>query len=439
MTLAVAVIVALALTISGGAFVVLLRSSLISNIDSAAIARSQDIASLAQGGSLPSVLPPGREVSLVQVIDSAGRVVSASADIRGEGEIAHLRPIGGAVTRTVSDLPIGDGDPYRLTATSAASPSGELIVYVATSLEQVEAGMRTVTTALLIGLPLLFLLVCGLAWWITGRALRPVEAIRSKVEAISGRVSGGRVPEPPRNDEIGRLARTMNDMLDRLESASQAQRRFVSDASHELRSPLATVRAGIEVALAHPDTSDLESVGRVVLEENARLERLVDDLRLLAESDEGALASVRVPVDLDEVVMDEVARLGALEGPAIDVRGVSGARVVGDREQLRRVVRNLLDNARRHAHGEVRIELFSVVGAALFKVFDDGGGIPDEDRDRVFERFARLDKARARDDGGSGLGLAIVKEIVVAHQGEVQVSETPIGTCFEVRLPEWKA
>jgi signal transduction histidine kinase len=244
------------------------------------------------------------------------------------------------------------------------------------------------------------------------------------------------VPEPVTEDEIGRLARTMNAMLTRLEDATDRQRRFVADASHELRSPLTGIRAQIEVDLEHPELADWQATERDVLADAIRMQRLVDDLLVIAVADASALdAAHRAPVDLDEIVLAEARRLDTNTELTIDTRAVSGAQVDGNADQLLRVVRNLLDNAGHHARSQVELSLTESNTDVTLRVVDDGPGIPDADRERVFERFARVDDARGRDDdGGAGLGLAIVHDVVVAHGGSVAVENTP-GAAFTVVLP----
>jgi signal transduction histidine kinase len=228
----------------------------------------------------------------------------------------------------------------------------------------------------------------------------------------------------------------MNRMLGRLQRAHQRQRRFVADASHELRSPVASIRQHAEVALAHPASTTTGELAATVLAEDLRIERLVEDLLLLARADEHALPARRRQVDLDDLVFDEARRLRAATGLRVDVGAVSAGRVDGDADGLRRVLRNLGDNAARHASGRIGFALAERDGAAVLVVDDDGPGIPEADRERVLERFVRLDDARARDAGGSGLGLAIVAELVAAHGGAVGVAGSPFGGArVEVSLP----
>ena len=285
-------------------------------------------------------------------------------------------------------------------------------------------------------LPVLVGLVALVAWGVTGRALRPVEQIRHEVNDITHSSLDRRVSEPRARDEVGRLARTMNEMLDRLEDASERQRRFVSDASHELRSPVAAIRATGEVAIAHPDHADWPAVVGRMLAEDDRMERSSRDLLDLARGEETELPTTLV--DLDDIVLDEVGR-GGTGSTHISAERVSAGRVRGSREQLTRVVRNLLDNAIRHATTAVRISLTADSDDVTLVVEDDGPGIPPDDRERVFERFTRLDDGRARDAGGLGLGLAMVRSIAERHGGTATFTD-PTDDAFAgaravLRLP----
>jgi signal transduction histidine kinase len=260
--------------------------------------------------------------------------------------------------------------------------------------------------------------------------------MRAEVEAISNRQLHRRVPHPPGKDEIARLAMTMNRMLARLEQGQARQRRFVSDASHELRSPVATIRQHAEVALSHPDGTSIEELAEIVLKEDVRLQRLVEDLLLLSRMDEGTLGRHTESVDLDDLLFEEAKRLRGTTNLRIDTGSVSAGRVSGHRGQLDKLVRNLIDNAARHAQGAVALSLREADGVVVLIVDDDGEGIPRSERGRVFERFVRLEAARDRDSGGSGLGLAIVTEIAAAHRAAVAVVDSPLGgTRLEVRFP----
>jgi signal transduction histidine kinase len=305
----------------------------------------------------------------------------------------------------------------------------DLVVLAAQPLEEVHEAVGTVFSLVLLGVPLLVLVTGTVTYLAAGRALRPVEAIRARVAAAHGDLSV-RVPVPPAHDEVGRLAETMNAVLARLQAAQAAQRRFVADASHELRSPLATIVTGLEL-LAHGRTGP--DAVEALRGETARLSRLVDALLLLARADERGLRPRREDVDLDEVAQAERRRPSGGVVPRVHAAPV---RVVGDRGQLAQVLRNLVDNACRHARSQVVVVVRRDGPHAVVEVADDGPGVPPAERARVFQRFVRLDHARARADGGAGLGLAIVAEVVAAHGGTVHVGDGPLGgALFRVLLP----
>jgi len=299
------------------------------------------------------------------------------------------------------------------------------------SLAQVRASLRGFESAAAVTVPILVALMAVLIWIIVGRVLRPVEAIRSRVAEIGGGGLDRRVPEPGTDDEVGRLAATMNSMLDRLARSAERQQRFVSDASHELRSPIASIRTQLEVALAHPGRSAWKEVAEGVLEESLRMERLADDLLVLATADEGGVRRGTGQVDVDEIVSLEGGRHRIVE-----IGAASAGTIAGDEMAIGRVVRNLIENAVRHASSRVRVAAERVDSTVVLTVDDDGSGIPPEHRSDVFERFARLEEARSRDAGGSGLGLAVVREIVTAYGGTVTIDDAPGGGArFVVVLP----
>ncbi|MFH1331019.1 MAG: ATP-binding protein [Actinomycetota bacterium] len=301
------------------------------------------------------------------------------------------------------------------------------------SLETVKADVERFGRTIAIGVPLLVVVVAVVTWLVVGRALHPVEAIRTRVAQIGAGDLHQRVPDPGTGDEVGRLAATMNRMLDRLQRSSDRQRRFISDASHELRSPLASLRTQLEVSLVHPEGADWPGVASGVLEEGVRMERLVDDLLALARADEGVVLAHTEELDLGEIVAEEAGRV---EGLAVDSAEVGEGRLRGDPLALRRVVRNLLDNARRHAATRIVLRVALEGGEVLAVVEDDGAGIPEAEREQVFERFARLGEARDRDAGGTGLGLAVVREVVEAHGGTVVAEQGDEGGArLVVRLP----
>jgi signal transduction histidine kinase len=435
-TLGAVVVVGVFLAAGGAALVRAHRASLTQDVETAARLRSRDIAATITDGTFPKVLAvPRGEGNLVQVVDAAGRVVAASANLEGDPRISSTEPgASGYAVRTVGHLESGEG-PFRVTVRRVPTPSGPLTVYVAASLASVASSTDSLIRLLLFGLPLLLVVVGVTTWVVVGRALRPVEAIRREVEVIGAQDLHRRVPEPRAGDEIGRLARTMNAMLARLEDSTERQRRFMADASHELRSPLTGIRSQLEVDLAHPESADWQTTERDVLVDAIRLQRLVDDLLTLATAEASTLdASSQESVDLDEIVLTEARRLRSRTPHRIDTTHVSGGQLDGNRDQLTRAVGNLLDNAARHATTTVTVSVAETDDAVTLVVADDGPGIPPEKQRTVFERFARLDDARARDNGGAGLGLAITREVVTAHHGSISVENAP-GATFTVRFP----
>lgn len=322
------------------------------------------------------------------------------------------------------------GRPYL--ADSIQTEDG--VLTIARPLEQVEEAVNTTTTLLQIGIPLVLVLIFIVVWIVTGRALKPVENLRRQVDAIhaddlSARVDAG-------DDELGALAGTMNQMLARLEQAQTTQRRFVSDASHELRSPLATMRQHAELAQRYPQATSLETLSDTVQAEGERMQQLVEGLLLLAKLDEGQRYSDDA-IDLDDLLFAEASRLRRATTLAIDSSQVQPARFHGNAQLLGRVIRNLSENAARHATSRIRLSLFkNEAGWLLLEIEDDGAGVPVAQREVIFERFARLDESRNRDLGGSGLGLAIVQQIAMSYTGKVWVEDSELGGAkFVLQLP----
>ncbi|WP_069111153.1 sensor histidine kinase [Jiangella alba] len=411
-----AVLVAgLALLLGGVALVVVMRSALLEQVADAARSRAASV-----DAADPRLVAD--DDGFVQVV-ADGAVVAATPNVAGVAAV-DVRP--GDTTR----VDVGGEDMLAV-----AVRSGDRTVVAGQSTDDVADATGVVTRLLGVGLPVLLAVVGVTTWWTTGRALAPVEAVRAEVDAISAAELHRRVPTGRGDDEIARLARTMNRMLDRLEDAQTRQRRFVSDASHELRSPVASIRQHAEVALAHPGRTSVPALAGIVLAEDLRVQRLVEDLLVLARADEHRLRLAAHAVDLDDLVLEEAVRLRAA-GATVDTTGVAAARVTGDAAALRRVLRNLGDNAVRHAAGVVALSVASRDGTVSLAVEDDGPGIAPADRERVLHRFVRLDEARDRDAGGAGLGLAIVDELVRAHDGAVEVGERNGGGArIVVRLP----
>ncbi|GIF23473.1 signal transduction histidine kinase [Actinoplanes tereljensis] len=435
--LAAAVVVAVASLLAGGVLLVAVRGTLLDNINTAATDRSAQVTAAVKAGSdLTTLLrPTARERTVVQVLDASGQVESASDALTGQGPISALRPADGRRVRERHHLPGTADEPFQIVAEGVSTASGTKTVLVAESLDTVDDGTEAILIALLLGLPMLAVVVGFATFLFVGRTLLPVEAMSRQAALITSRNLHQRLPVPSADDEIATLAATMNTMLDRIEAASDAQRRFVGDASHELRSPLATVQANADL-LTGADLPEqaVRSIGRIRTE-SARMARLVEDLLLLARMDDVGLRSRQQDVDLDDLVYTEQERL-ALEHPSLQVRAtVEPVRITGDADALLRVVRNLIDNSARHAVSTVTINVNSRDGYAETVIGNDGPPIPAADRDRIFDRFVRLDDSRARSGGGTGLGLAIARDIVAAHGGTLTVDDLDAGAAMRIRLP----
>jgi signal transduction histidine kinase len=519
-TLAATLVTAAAVSLAGWLLVQSVEDTQLGDLRRRTEQRIDDVSDeLARGASPQQAVQATPIGTFVEVIDAEGRPLAAGPEIRVDGATRVVVSLDGETTnagaggaeqslppelppsgcvevtpggtsdstmfRCPGPLPPSDelpGSP-RVVGTTAVSQypmemvsqdvetaDGTLTVRAAAPVDEVRRSVGAVRRGLVVGLPGLVLLVAGVAWALVGRALRPVEGIRSEVEAITGTTIHRRVPEPDADDEIGRLARTMNAMLARLEAAQVRQRQFVSDASHELRSPVTAIRSDLEVALHEGEAAEWPEVARAVLGEEARLERLLDDLLVLAATDETAPPPPSMPVDLAALLAEDAARgrrvpvrvrssgdgpprpptgSGGRDGRARGPAGASGdqagyqaVRVMGTADQLARVVANLVDNAARHARTTVEVAVEPVQepsadnGTVRLVVDDDGPGIPPAERERVFERFTRLDEGRARNDGGTGLGLAVVRSIVARHRGRVWVEDAPLGGArLVVELP----
>ncbi|OHV05396.1 two-component sensor histidine kinase [Mycobacterium talmoniae] len=433
--LAAAVVMTVCLALACGVLLLVLYLSLAYTGHTAAAARAERIATQLRTDAPrdldPSLLVTDGQIGAVQVLDDSGKVLAAST---------------GVSRRPVASLSLADGQVRRLRVKSAGveywvsargveTPGGTVTVVVGVEREPVEAVVETVGILLAIGAPFIVALVAVATYRLVRAALRPVEAIRAQVASMSSTDLRQRVPVPRTRDEIAELARTMNAMLYRLERGRDTQLRLVSDASHELRSPLSTITTALELAAGRPDLIDTDLIDESLLPEARRMNQLIDDLLLLARSDEGALGLRHDDVDVDDLLLAEASRLAGL-GAVAAVTDIQPCRTVGDRAALARVVRNLVDNAARHATSTVTLGCRPDSGQAVITVADDGPGIPAPDRARVFERFVRLDAARARASGGTGLGLSIVAQVVRSHHGTVTVGDADGGgALFTVTLP----
>jgi signal transduction histidine kinase len=433
-------VVAIALTLAAVGLVNTVHHQLIDKVEAEGRARVLAVANkLAAGTPVPDALrgaPPAN--GPVVVLDPQGRPIGGTAAGLSTGALqlfdsTNPSKSGGSQV-SVESPDQGSVTPFDIRFQAVSTNGGLVTVVAASPLTDIEHSISTLKSTLAIGVPLLVVLVALVAWFIVGRALQPVEAITAEVEAITASTIHRRVPEPPTGDEINHLARTMNAMLDRLETASTNQRQFVSDASHELRSPIAAIRTQLEVARNDGPGADWPTVADNVLAEEARLEHLVGGLLLLAAANEQVDVANTVDLDLRTIARNEAARARAV--PVACVTDDEPVVVRANAVQLTTVVANLLDNAARFAASEVTITATCSGTAARLIVEDDGPGIPVTDRERVFERFTRLDQSRTRADGGSGLGLAVVKTIVERHRGRVEATDSANGGArFVVDLP----
>ena len=434
--LAAAAVVLFAFLAMAAVVLGVLHRQLLIDVDAAADRRVRDVVAGLQFDP-PAELDTGllatdAQIAVVQVIDSSGALVRASAGAQHD-LLVDPALFGGAGTTVSTESE--DGTDLRVSGATADRQGNRYTVLVGADGTGVDSTVTIVAVLLVIAMPLVVAGAAAATFVLVRRSLRSVEAIRLRVADISAHDLSERVPVPAHRDEVSALAVTMNDMLARIQSGHAAQRRFVGDASHELRSPLSTIISAVEVGLAHPELLGPELVGETVLPEAQRMQTLIDDLLLLARADEHGVPLRSGDVDLDDLADGEARRIERATAHTVQV-DLAPARLTGDAEALTRVVRNLLENAVRHAHSRVEVSVGAADATVFLRVGDDGSGIPAEDRTRVFDRFVRLDSDRSRTGGGSGLGLAIVAEIVAAHGGSVSAGERPGGgTVVTVQLP----
>jgi signal transduction histidine kinase len=370
----------------------------------------------------PSSLDPNAEA---QVLAADGSVLAASRNLVGLPAVFALPPGGAVPVRQKAADGVVPSE-VRVVAMRATVAGQPVTIITGTPTDLLAQVSAEFARHLLIGLPIILALAAAAVWLVVGRALSPVEKIRHAVTDITSADLSRRVPDPGTPDEIGRLALTMNEMLARLEQSAQRQRRFVADASHELRSPLAAIRTTLEVGLAHPDRAPWPTIAGRAAEQSIRLEGLIENLLLLARADEGhGIEASDQRVDIDRLLRD--IAVATTSGVALEVKTAGTPVVSGNAESLSRLFRNIIDNALRHAAGKVQVTAETVDTAVRVEVADDGPGIPAEERERVFDRFVRLDGSRNRNTGSSGLGLAIAREITTAHHGRITIGDNPSG------------
>ena len=444
LTLATTGVVAVVLAAGALVLVAVLHVTLLGQRDAAARDQARGLAALVEAGRLPEVLPGGG-TSIAQVVDGRGSVLAASAG--GDRLVPLLEPADLARARAgdaveLSGRRLGASEPLRVVAVPA--PGGGTVL-VAGQVADVERSLDAVTKAVAVLCVVLVLGVALLSRRLVGSALRPVETLTRSAAALGPAPPGGasRLPVPDADDEVRRLAVTLNDLLARLDAAARRQRAFVADAAHELRSPLASIRTALEVARldAAATTEEWRETADGALDDADRMGRLLDDLLVLARLDDPAVTRARTAPaatgDVAAVADRLVERLAARQAPPLVVRaGDATAPVAVPDDVLERVVGNLAENAVRYARSRVEVRVrTAAAGTVEVVVEDDGPGVPPADRERVFERFTRLDDARSRSEGGSGLGLAIVRELVRAAGGEVHLEDAAPGLRAVTRLP----
>lgn len=432
-----AIVVLCALGVAGAGLDAILYRTLLTGVDYAAAERVHDITKALQSDSLDdldnALLHTDQRVVATQLIGPDGNVVKRSGS-------APKTPLVAAdqfdfnLRRGLPDDAVA-GDDMRVSGQKVATRSGVYTVLVGGGSEAVEGTARAIAILLACSAPVIVAVVAGATYWLVRRSLQSMDAIRARVADISTSDLAERVPVPDSHDEIAALAVTMNEMLSRLEAGHRAQQRFVGDASHELRSPLATIISGLEVAEAHPDLLDADLAVNTLLPEAQRMHTLIEDLLLLARADEQTLLRRKEQVALDDLARVEADR-ARRDTQRVVHTDIHPVRLEADPVAMSRMIRNLVENAVRHAVSCVGVAVGGRDGAAVLTVSDDGPGIAPADRSRVFERFVRLDSDRARSGGGAGLGLAIVAEIVAAHGGTVTIEDPPSGgTKMIVTLP----
>ncbi len=423
--------------VGGSAALTLYHDSLAGNVDHSVLGAAEAVAAAAGRGRLPDPIPMpvGAGVPRIQVVGRGSRVVSGDpASAREPPMLALTRNPGGRVVSVAHPAGLPDRR-AAVVALRVSGPAGPLTIIAAGSLDTADsradqaAGLSAVLGVISLAV------VAAVAWLTAGRTLSRVERLRTQVAAITA--CGDlhqRVPQAGR-DELAQLGSTLNEMLAAMADSADRQRRFVADAAHELRTPLAGLRASLEVAASHPGTIQDGPWLTELAEGHRRLGHLLNDLLVLAGLD-GSAPIHRETVDLAGVVTD-CTRRPTPDGVELRASRIGHTLVCGDESQLGRVVTNLIDNALRYARHTVEVSLSAEAGQAVLAVTDDGPGIAAADRQRIWERFVRLADDRSRASGGTGLGLALVKELVEAHGGTVSVTDTAggSGAHFLVRLP----
>jgi len=436
LTLAFTGVMAVLLTGAGIALSVLVANNLDNTIDDGLAARAGDAAAVVAARTGQSALDTTGE-AFAQVLDADGDVVDTTA---GAGESSLLDAASLAEARqgiVIVERRAQDGAAVRLLARPVNADGTKEIVVVGEPLAQRERALGALHALLAIGGPIALLIASAVGYILAAAALRPVERMRRHAAAVTAAGTSERLPVPPTNDEIGRLGRTLNEMLARLEVAFKRERAFVSDASHELRTPLAILRTELELALRGKHTQEeLEDALRSAAEESERLSSLAEDLLVIARSDQG-----RLPVHPEVLVAGDVlARVAGrfqtrakVEGRPITEEPSEGVLLNADLARIEQALANLVDNALTYGDGEVVLSARAENGCVELHVLDEGAGFPAEFLPRAFERFTRADEARTR--GGTGLGLAIAAAVAGAHGGTAHARNIEGGADVWIALP----
>lgn len=433
LTLAATAVVAVALAAGAIALTAVLQAGRVAALDEVVRGRVATVKSLVASDSVPSTLGVGQPGEIAQVLDADGRVLATSPTASRTLPLldaATAQRLRGDDDVSVSTTATGYDAAARVAVLATTYRGAPVTVVASVPLQEVRGVVRALRVALVGVVPVVSAIVGLLVWVSLGRALRPVEELRRAAADVALEGGRGTLPVPAADDEIGALARTLDAMLARLRAAADRQRTFVADAAHELRSPLAALRATVEVTASHPGSTTTAGLAAELEPEIVRMQALVDDLLLLARV--GAHPLARADVDLLGLTERLVATLAPDARRTVTVTVTGTGRARADDAAATRVLRNLVDNAVRHARTRVDV----TVADGLVTVDDDGAGIGPQERDVVFERFVRLDEARERDAGGSGLGLAIARELAREMQGDVTLDDAPAGGLRAVlRLP----
>lgn len=385
-----------------------------------------------RGGDLvgTSIQVSDPSVDLVQVVTPGGKVVASTSAAEDLPPLSDVWPTADNRVVSVNDCRLNVGC-LHISAIRVSIDPDSVVVYAARRTPTLLSS-RILEAVIAIQVALLVALTAWATWLVTGKALRPVAAMRNELDDVNASDLSRRVTQPRGEDEVAQLARSINGTLARLERSTEQQRQFASDASHELRTPIAGLRAQLESAQLYPEDTDLEALVESTLRDTGRLEAIITDLLLLARI--GSRVDVaKEPVDLAQLV--RAALSGRTDKIPVRLTLAEGVVVEGVRFQLERMLANLFDNAQRHAESSIEVELTREGDLAVLAMQNDGAPIEGDNRERIFERFTRLDAARSRDAGGTGLGLAIARDVAVAHRGTLRVEDSERGARFVLRVP----